>query len=106
MTAAGRADGSYSIGSLDVEVQDGVPRNPDGTLAGTVLTMIEAVQNLHRLGAPLLDAVEAATAVPARVLGHPEVGRLAIGLPADVVVVDDRLELERVLVGGEVRVAA
>ena len=76
-----------------------------GRSPGTVLTMIEAVQNLHRLGAPLLDAVEAATAVPARVLGHPEVGRLAVGLPADVVVVDDRLELVRVLVGGDTRVA-
>ena len=68
--------------------------------------MIEAVRNLHRLGAPLLDAVDAATAVPARVLGHPEVGRLAVGLPADIVVLDDRLEIVRVLVGGEVRVAA
>jgi N-acetylglucosamine-6-phosphate deacetylase len=106
ITAAGGADGKYSLGDIDVEVHDGVPRNPNGTLAGTVLTMIDAVRNLHRLGASLLDAVDAATAVPARVLGHPEVGRLAVDLPADIVVLDDRLEIVRVLVGGEVRVPA
>ena len=41
-------------------------RGPDGVLAGSVLTMIEAVQNLHALGVPLAEAVGAATAVPAR----------------------------------------
>ena len=44
--------------------------------------------------------------MPARVLGLPEVGRLDVGLPADIVILDDRLEIERVLVGGEVHVAA
>jgi N-acetylglucosamine-6-phosphate deacetylase len=39
------------------------------------------------------------------VLRHPHAGRLAIGLPADIVVLDDALEVERVLVGGETRVA-
>jgi N-acetylglucosamine-6-phosphate deacetylase len=106
ITAAGGTDGRYSLGEIDVEVQNGVPRNPNGTLAGSVLTMIEAVRNLVALGADLLDAVDAATAVPARVLGLREVGRLAVELPADIVVLDDRLEIVRVLVGGEVRVAA
>jgi N-acetylglucosamine-6-phosphate deacetylase len=40
------------------------------------------------------------------VLGEPRLGRLGIGLPADLVVLDDRLELRRVLVAGDVRVAA
>jgi N-acetylglucosamine-6-phosphate deacetylase len=39
------------------------------------------------------------------VLGDPTLGRIGIGLPADLVVLDDSLEIERVLVGGEVRVA-
>ena len=64
--------------------------------------MLEGVRNLHALGVPLTDAVAAATAAPARVLGEAEAGRLAPGLPADVVVLDDRLELARVLVGGRV----
>jgi N-acetylglucosamine-6-phosphate deacetylase len=79
---------------------------PDGVLAGSRLTMLEAIRNLHALGVPLADALHAATAVPARVLGEPRLGRLGIGLPADLVVLDDRLELRRVLVAGDVRVAA
>jgi N-acetylglucosamine-6-phosphate deacetylase len=74
-------------------------------LAGSVLTMIEAVRNLHALGVPLEACISAATTTPARVLGDADLGRLAPGLPADVVVLDDALEVERVLVGGEVRVA-
>ena len=106
ITAAGVADGSYSFGSLDIEVHEGAVRRPDGVLAGSVLTMLEAVQNLHALGVPLADAVAAATEVPARVLGLEDAGRLDLGLPADVVVLDDNVEIDRVLVAGEVHVAA
>ena len=66
---AGARDGAYSFGELDVQVHEGAVRGPDGVLAGSVLTMIEAVRNLHALGVPLADAVGAATTVPARVLG-------------------------------------
>src|SRR5436309_1399285 len=104
ITGAGVADGLYSLGTLDVHVHEGTVRGPDGVLAGSVLTMIEALRNLLELGVPLEDAVQAATSTPARVLGEPELGRLDVGLPADVVVLDDRAEIERVLVDGEVRV--
>ncbi len=105
ITAAGVSDGSYSFGNFDVHVHEGTVRGPDGVLAGSVLTMIEAVRNLHALGVPLEDALVAAATTPARVLGHPSLGRIGVGLPADLVVLDDRLEIERVLVGGEVRLA-
>jgi N-acetylglucosamine-6-phosphate deacetylase len=105
ITAAGVADGEYSFGNFDVLVHEGTVRGPDGVLAGSVLTMIEAVRNLHALGAPLEEAVAAATSTPARVLGEPDLGRLAVGLPADLVVLDDELEIERVLVAGTVHVA-
>jgi N-acetylglucosamine-6-phosphate deacetylase len=105
ITAAGVADGSYSFGNLDVHVHEGTVRGPDGVLAGSVLTMIEAVRNLHALGVPLADALVAAASTPARVLGDASLGRIGIGLPADLIVLDDRLEIERVLVGGEVRLA-
>ena len=100
------ADGAYSLGGLEVSVRDGVARGPDGVLAGSLLTMIEAVRNLHSLGVPLEDALTAATAVPARVIAEPNAGRLALGLPADLIVLDDSLEIERVLLGGEARVVA
>jgi N-acetylglucosamine-6-phosphate deacetylase len=106
ITAAGVADGSYSFGNLDVQVHDGTVRGPDGVLAGSVLTMIEAVRNLHELGASLEQAVAAATSTPARVIDAIDIGRLSPGLPADLVVLNDRIEIERVLVAGEVRVAA
>ncbi|HUZ81706.1 MAG TPA: N-acetylglucosamine-6-phosphate deacetylase [Gaiellaceae bacterium] len=105
ITGAGLAEGSYSLGNLDVRVHEGTVRGPDGVLAGSVLTMVEAVRNLHALGVPFEDAVAAATSIPARVLGDPELGRIDVGLPADLVVLNDRVEIERVLVGGEVRVA-
>jgi N-acetylglucosamine-6-phosphate deacetylase len=66
--------------------------------------MLDAVRNLHALGASLEDAVTAATEVPARVLRLPAVGRIGIGLPADLVVLTDELEIDRVLVDGRERV--
>jgi N-acetylglucosamine-6-phosphate deacetylase len=98
-------DGSYRLGDVAVEVRDGVVRRDDGVLAGSVLTMIEAVRNLAALGVPLEDALNAAAAVPARVVGA-DAGRIEVGAPADIVVLSDELEIERVLVGGEARVAA
>ena len=89
------------LGSIEVEVRDGVARRPDGVLAGSTLTMIDAVRNLVSLGAPLAGALAAASEVPARIAGLTEVGRLEPGAAADVVVLDDRLEIERVLVAGE-----
>ncbi len=105
ITGAGVADGSYSLGNLDVRVHEGTVRGPDGVLAGSVLTMDEAVRNLHALGVPFEEAIAAATTTPAGVLGETELGRLDVGLPADVVILNEGLEIERVLVGGEVRVA-
>jgi N-acetylglucosamine-6-phosphate deacetylase len=67
--------------------------------------MPQALRNLVAAGAPLEQALEAASTVPARVLGLPELGRLAPGGPADVTVLDDRLEVVRAIVGGETRVA-
>jgi N-acetylglucosamine-6-phosphate deacetylase len=100
MAGAGLSDGLYSLGDVAVEVRDGVVRREDGVLAGSVLTMIEAVRNLHALGVPLPDALHAASTVPAQVIGLP-IGTVSVGAPADVVVLGDNLEIERVLVGGE-----
>jgi len=107
VAAAGvTGDGSYRLGDVAVEVRDGVVRRDgDGVLAGSVLTMIEAVRNLHALGVPLEAALTAATSVPASVIGA-DAGRIAAGAPADIVVLSEELEIERVLVGGDARVAA
>jgi len=105
VAGAGQDDGSYSLGGFEVEVRNGVARGPNGQLAGSSLTMIEAVQNLHALGIPLPDAVRAASAVPASVVGASGSGSLEVGRRADVVVLTDGLEIERVFVSGEALVA-
>ena len=104
VSGAGLDGGSYRLGDVDVEIRDGVARGATGALAGSTLTMIEAVRNLHSLGVALEDAVGAATEVPARVLRLPASGRIGVGLPADVVVLSEELEIERVLVEGRARV--
>lgn len=102
---AGAGGGPFRLGDVQVEVEEGAaPVRGDGRLAGSVLTMIEAVRNLHALGVPLEQAVDAAAAVPARFLGRDDVGRLAPGAPADVVILDDRLEIRTVLCAGAVGV--
>jgi N-acetylglucosamine-6-phosphate deacetylase len=101
---AGAVDGTYSLGGLEIEVRDGVARGSNGSLAGTTIRMLDAVRNLHALGVPLADALDAATAVPARVIGAPSVGRLDVDQAADVVVLNDNLDIERVFVRGDARV--
>jgi N-acetylglucosamine-6-phosphate deacetylase len=105
VAAAAAGDGDFMMGSVPIHASGGVVRGEDGMLAGSALTMIEAVRNLHALGAELHQACEAASAVPARIAGRDDLGRLTPGAPADVVVLDDRLEIQRVLVEGAVRVA-
>jgi N-acetylglucosamine-6-phosphate deacetylase len=95
---ASAPDGDYTLGgTVAVTAERGVVRRQDGTLAGSALTMVEAVRNLHALGAPLEHALTAASTTPARIAGRHDLGRLAPGGPADVVVLDDRLEVIRVL---------
>lgn len=106
IAATGNGDGFCRLGGVEVEVRDGVARRADGALAGSVVTMIEALRNLHALGVPLVEAVAAATSIPARALRKPGLGVLRPGGDADLVVLDDRLELRLVLRAGRERVAA
>jgi N-acetylglucosamine-6-phosphate deacetylase len=101
IAGAGIGDGNYRLGSIEFSVENGVARRADRVLAGSTVTMIEAVRNLVALGAPLAGALAAATEVPARIAGRDDVGRLAPGAAADLVVVGDGLELERVIAAGE-----
>jgi N-acetylglucosamine-6-phosphate deacetylase len=103
---AGAGGGAYTLSGAAVEVQNGIVRRAeDGVIAGSTLQMIDAVRNLHLLGASLPDAVAAATSVPARIARRPDLGVLRVGGAADLVVLDDRLEIRTVLVAGEEEVA-
>jgi N-acetylglucosamine-6-phosphate deacetylase len=101
IAAAHAGDGAYTLAGIDFEVEDGVARNADRVLAGSTVCMIDAVRNLVSLGASVEDALAAATSVPAQIAGRPDLGTLAPGSAADVVVLDDDLQIVRVLVRGE-----
>lgn len=100
MAAAGLGDGSYRLGSREVHVEGMAATLADGTLAGSVLTMDAAVRNLVALGATELEALLAATRAPARLLARPGLGLLAPGAPADVVLLDDRVEVRSTFLAG------
>jgi N-acetylglucosamine-6-phosphate deacetylase len=101
IAAAHAGDGAYTIAGVDFEVEDGVARNADRVLAGSTVCMIDAVRNLVALGASVEAALAAASTLPAQIAGRPELGTLAPGSVADVVVLDDSLVIQRVLVSGE-----
>ena len=103
--AAAMPDGAYTLAGRRIRANAGKVTNEQGQLAGTALTMLDAVRNLHGLGVPLQDALNAASDTPARVIRRPDLGRLRPGARADVVILDDRLEVRRVLVNGGERVA-
>jgi N-acetylglucosamine-6-phosphate deacetylase len=101
IAATGVGDGDYRLGGIEVEVRGGVAhRAGDGVLAGSVMTMLDGIRKLHELGAPLGDALAAATSVPARLAGRVP-GVLRPGGAADLVILDDRLEVKAVFVGGK-----
>lgn len=100
IAAAPRSTGEFLLGDRTILVADDAARLPDGTLAGSVLSMDKAVRNLVDIGVPVSEAVRAATTVPARVLGRDDLATLRAGTPADVVVLDDALMPVRTLRDG------
>jgi N-acetylglucosamine-6-phosphate deacetylase len=98
--ASGLPDGTHRVGGAVLTVADGAVRDERGVLAGSALTMVDAVRNLHALGVGLPAAVTAATRVPADLAGRPDLGRLHPGALADVAVLDDRLAVRETFIAG------
>jgi N-acetylglucosamine-6-phosphate deacetylase len=98
--------GDSELGGRPVTIRDGAVRLPDGTLAGSVLTMDAAVRNLVESGASLAAAAHAAAAAPARLLGRDDLGALRPGAAAHVAVLGDELEVLRTVVAGAEAFAA
>lgn len=100
--AAGMPDGEYRLGEYTVQKCLGGVRLADGTLAGSALTMDQALRNLvQTVGLSLPDASRRVSTAAAEYLGLTDRGRLAEGAWADVVVMDGALNLRRVFVEGE-----
>ena len=101
VAAAAAPDGDYTLGGkVAIHSAGGVVRNAAGSLAGSALTMLGAVRNLHALGVPLATAVRAATEAPARMARRPDLGRLEPGARADLLVLDDSLTIDQVFFAG------
>lgn len=99
MAAAGAGDGEYELGGRRVVVTDGVAWLAGGdAIAGSTLTMDVALRRAVReAGVSMVDAVRAAATTPARVLGLEQVGAIAAGRHADLVVLDDDLVVRQVM---------
>ena len=86
------------------DTSSGAPRLPDGTIAGSILSMDRAVANVqHFAGVALEQAVEMATLSPARGLGcDKSKGSLAPGKDADIVLFDADVNVSMTMIDGEV----
>jgi N-acetylglucosamine-6-phosphate deacetylase len=102
MRACGLADGTYKLYESEVTVADGAARLADGTLAGSMLTMAGAVKNMIELaGLPLETVLPLATEVPARITAVADrKGKIETRYDADLVVMSERFEVERVWTRG------
>jgi N-acetylglucosamine-6-phosphate deacetylase len=99
--AAGMPDGEYRLGRHRVTKCLGGVRLPDGTLAGSTLTMDQALRNLVDLGLDLEDASKRVSTFAADYLGLAGRGRLQAGAVADIVVLDGGLQVQQVYVEGD-----
>ena len=95
MRAGGMPEGETAeLGGQTVYVKNGRATLADGTLAGSVTNLLDEVRNLVRFGIPLEQAVKAASYTPARSLGlEKDIGSIAPGKRADLLVLDDELQL-------------
>lgn len=98
--AAGMPDGRFHVGEIEIVKAGMEVRRSDGTLAGSALTMDAAIREAVDAGVDLAEALLAASAIPAGLLGRQDLGHLAPGSAADVVVLDDDLQVDRVLRDG------
>jgi N-acetylglucosamine-6-phosphate deacetylase len=103
MAAAGMPDGDYELGGQQVWVRGGVARlTRDDSIAGSTLTMDAALRNAVHSGISAVDAVAMASTIPANVLGlAQQVGRVAPGLRADLVLLDEEFQVMSVVRAGQ-----
>ena len=102
LSCAGCPDGdSYALGGQQVIVKDGKALLSNGTFAGSTTNLFDAFKNLLSFGVPFADALAACTINPARVIGaDADAGSIAVGKYADLIFVDDNLNLRHVMVKG------
>src|SRR5215204_3152852 len=89
IAAAGKGDGDYNIWGETISVKNGRTANASGSIAGSVISMLDAVRLLHSLGVSYADLARMASSNPARLLGVDRVcGSIEVGKRADLVALD------------------
>lgn len=102
MAACGLGPGTYPLGTMSVTVTEDSARLEDGTLAGSILTMDQALRNLVNWSeCTPAEAIHMMAAVPARLLGDESRGRLVVGGRADITTWSSDLQPTNTIVGGE-----
>ncbi|SFV65404.1 N-acetylglucosamine-6-phosphate deacetylase [hydrothermal vent metagenome] len=103
MRAGCMKNGSYDLGGRPVSVENGKAVLRDGTLAGSVLKLNEALRNMTKVSdMTRIEAVNAVTCIPAEKLGL-DIGKLENGYAADIVIFDKDFSIITTIVEGEVK---
>ena len=108
LPAGGLPYGEYTLGGTKIIYRDIVCRLEDGTVAGSVLPLNRGVWNVYtNSNIPLNECVNGATLNPATVLGIDKTkGSIEIGKDADIVITDDSFNVQKTIIGGEIRYEA
>lgn len=103
--AGGMPDGDYTLGGQPVHKEGIKCLMPDGTIAGSVLNLNEAVYNLYsNSNLELFEAVNCASLNPAKALGvDDEIGSIEEGKRADIIIADEKFDILMTILGGEIR---
>jgi N-acetylglucosamine-6-phosphate deacetylase len=89
IAAAGKGDGDYQIWGETISVKEGRTANASGSIAGSVITMLDAVRKMRSLGLSYVDIAQMAATNPARLIGrHHDCGSITVGKHADLVALD------------------
>ncbi len=106
--AGGMPDGEYSLGGQPIFVKGIRCLLEDGTIAGSVLKLNEAVKNMREhTSLPLYEIVAAASLNPANAIGLGESkGSLEAGKDADIIITDEKFDIKKTIIQGEIRYEA
>ena len=90
-----------TVGRARATIRDGAARLDDGTLAGSIISMLDGVRTMvEKADVRIGDAAVMAATNPARLIGANDRGRIEVGTRADLIVLNSSLELKSVLIGG------
>ncbi len=102
IAAAGKGDGDYQIWGETISVKNGRTANASGSIAGSVISMLDAVRLMHSLGVSYADLAQMASGNPARLLGVDDVcGSIEVGKRADLVALDHNDNVKLTVIGGD-----